>query len=113
MSATVVAISNSHVFEGNWGAMPMKNGGERRGGRKGREKVFLRGTLEMPGRQPVECVVIDLSETGARIASAEAEGMHGRVRLSVPARNVLKDCLIVHRGTDDTIGVTFVPLERR
>jgi len=41
MSATVVAISNSHVFEGELGAMPMKNGGERRGGKKGREKVFI------------------------------------------------------------------------
>jgi len=91
----------------------MKQIGERRG-KSAREKVFMRGTLEMPNHKIIDCVVTDLSETGARITVAETPPtINSRVRLTVPIRNVLKDCLVVHLGSDNTLGLTFIPVQRR
>jgi PilZ domain-containing protein len=84
----------------------MDNGGERRG-RASRQKTFLRATIEGDERGQIECVVVDLSETGARIALPDPTLAPDHFRLSIPARKLEKTCRLVHRSAD-TIGVMFI-----
>jgi hypothetical protein len=69
--------------------------------------LFMRGTLEVPNCAPMDCVVIDISDTGARVALADWPHMGDHAKLIVSARNFSRECDVVQHGCDDTFGLAF------
>jgi PilZ domain-containing protein len=85
----------------------MSNSGERRT-KAPRLKVFLRATIDVEGHPPRTCIVIDLSDTGARLALDDANAIPNFFVLIIPTRKLQRDCVLIHRHGDDTIGVQFL-----
>lgn len=76
------------------------------------EHPFLRGWLEADNGGPMDCIVIDLSASGARVALADAPAIGHHVLLTIPGRYFQQACQVVQRGKDDTFHVAFAPAQR-
>lgn len=71
------------------------------------------GRLVVPGRPgSIECLVRDLSESGAQLEIAEASGIADRCHLEVPLEGLAIECAIVWRGAGE-IGVRFLETSRQ
>jgi hypothetical protein len=85
----------------------MTNSGERRS-KASRLKVFLRASILVDGDVLLDCVVIDLSESGARLSVHTADEIPKIFTLHIPARKLIRSCQLIHRLQDDAVGVKFI-----
>ena len=70
-----------------------------------RDRVFLPAVLNLDGGRNLPCVLVDLSQGGAKI-SVDTRSVPDRFTLSARGKESQR-CLVVRRGTDD-LGVKFV-----
>lgn len=71
---------------------------------------FLRGSLEVQNQRAMDCIVINLSGSGAHVALADVPTVGDHALLTIPARYFQMTCKVVHRGRDDTFQLAFTPV---
>jgi len=74
-----------------------------------RHRTSIYATLSTPSRASRPCLVVDLSEGGAKVEVDFPEWQPARFHLTIGAAGFDADCEIVRRG-DNYVGVRFVPL---
>ncbi len=72
-----------------------------------RQKGFWSAIAVLPGRIPLNCVVRDLSEGGARLEFQVAVRFPARFQLFIEANDREYDCEVRHSG-DYGVGVQFI-----
>jgi hypothetical protein len=77
-----------------------------------RHRTSLYATLSTPSRASRPCLVVDLSEGGAKVEVDFPEWQPARFHLAIGAAGFDADCEVVRRG-DSYVGVRFVPLRAR
>lgn len=70
--------------------------------------MFLRAIIEIEGYPPRACIVIEVTDTGARLALDDAGVVPRFFVLIIPTRKLQRECVLIHRHGDDTIGVQFL-----
>jgi hypothetical protein len=79
---------------------------ERRGISR-RLKTFLVGTIHaIEGDEIAECIVIDLSASGAQIFFEFNDKLPDRIKLKIKSRKLEETCDVVYRKRD-TVGLKF------
>jgi hypothetical protein len=79
----------------------------------GRLKTFLIATIaDDDGRILSDCVIIDLSDSGARIFVQDGESLPNRFQLKTRRREIDMRCKIIRRDSE-TVGVEFVRKQHR
>jgi hypothetical protein len=73
------------------------------------ECLFLRASLEVESHGETDCVIIDLTSCGARVASADLPTVGDYGLLTIPTRYFMRTCKVVQRGQDDTFHLAFMP----
>lgn len=75
--------------------------------RFGRKEVVIHGWVEAPLRQPMPCLIHNLSIDGALIELAEAGQLPANFHLRAEAANLFVRCDVVHRQGAHFVGVVF------
>lgn len=72
-----------------------------------RRQGFWRAIACLPGRAPLNCVVRDISEGGARLEFTQVVVFPSRFQLYIEAHNLEYDCEVRHSGAYG-VGVEFM-----
>lgn len=73
----------------------------------GRRETRLHAVVLVPGRNPVHCIVTNLSEQGAHLALNEKVALPAVIRVRIDSMGVEYLCNVRHRSPQGT-GVVFV-----
>jgi methyl-accepting chemotaxis protein len=72
-----------------------------------RRAVYIQVQLNRPGQQNLRCTLVDVSETGARLAVKDVTEVPDRFTIVMTARGVpYRKCRLVWRGANE-VGVSF------
>ena len=78
----------------------------------GRRKTFKPATIVGPGGESISCVVVDISEVGAKIGLAAPDAAPDHFELTIVDDDFTVKCEVIHRQ-DTAIGVRFIASPRR
>lgn len=78
----------------------------------GRRATFKRGVLVAADGFEMRCIVVDLSDGGARLTAQDAERAPATFDLVVAEDDFTVACAVMHR-TDNSLGVRFERAPRR
>lgn len=90
--------------------MAAEYGAERR--QFGRRKVLKSAVVMQEGREDIRCLVVDLSQGGARLQSDKVGDIMPTLRLLLPDDDTYYDCRLVHRQPG-AVGVEFLTVPRK
>jgi hypothetical protein len=78
----------------------------------GRHRVLKQGKILIHNLSVVDCIVRDMSETGARLACADPKAIPAEFRLVTPVDNMMREARVKWRR-GEVLGIAFVGEPRR